>query len=83
MRVTSISTDSRASSIPGSSDRYVSELDGLRAVAIGIVLCAHYGLAPVPGGFGVTLFFFLSGYIITTLFFAEYQSSGGIDIPRF
>lgn len=82
MIVTPSSTDSPASSIPVSSTKYVKEIDGLRAVAIGIVLCAHYG-APVPGGFGVTLFFFLSGYLITTLFFAEYQSSANIDIPRF
>ena len=82
MIVTPSSTDSPASSIPVSSTKYVKEIDGLRAVAIGIVLCAHYG-APVPGGFGVTLFFFLSGYLITTLFFAEYQSSANIDIPKF
>jgi peptidoglycan/LPS O-acetylase OafA/YrhL/glycosyltransferase involved in cell wall biosynthesis len=83
MRVTPSSVDGKGSSVPASSDRYVKELDGLRAVAIGIVLCAHYRLVPVPGGFGVTLFFFLSGYLITTLFFAEYQSYGNISIPSF
>ena len=83
MIVTPSSTDSPASSIPVSSNRYVKELDGLRAIAIGIVVCAHYGLIPVPGGFGVTLFFFLSGYLITTLFFSEYQSTANIDIFRF
>ena len=45
---------------------------------------AHYGLqVTVPGGFGVTLFFFLSGYLITTLFFAEYRETICISIPRF
>lgn len=74
----------RASHIPVASDKYVRELDGIRAVAIGFVLCAHYRLLPsVPGGFGVTLFFFLSGYLITTLFFSEYHSSKSIDIFRF
>jgi peptidoglycan/LPS O-acetylase OafA/YrhL len=37
----------------------------------------------VPGGFGVTLFFFLSGYLITTLFFAEYRDTAGINIRQF
>ncbi len=37
----------------------------------------------MPGGFGVTLFFFLSGYLITTLFYAEYTSTLKISIPRF
>src|SRR5580692_6939473 len=69
---------------PAATDKYVPELDGIRAVAIAFVVAAHYKLLPlVPGGFGVTLFFFLSGYIITTLFFSEYHLSNGIDIFRF
>jgi peptidoglycan/LPS O-acetylase OafA/YrhL/glycosyltransferase involved in cell wall biosynthesis len=83
MRLTSGSTDHRRGSIPVSSARYVGELDGLRAIAIGIVICAHYRLIPVPGGFGVTLFFFLSGYLITTLFYSEIKSSNNIDIFKF
>jgi peptidoglycan/LPS O-acetylase OafA/YrhL len=71
-------------SVPVANDKYVPELDGLRAIAISIVVFAHYRLLPdVPGGFGVTLFFFLSGYLITTLFYAEYESSLDISIPRF
>ena len=70
-------------SVPAASDKYVKELDGMRAVAIMIVVCAHYRIVPVPGGFGVTLFFFLSGYLITTLFYAEYHSDGGINIFKF
>ena len=63
-------------SIPVASTKYVRELDGIRALAVGIVVCAHYALVPyTPGGFGVTLFFFLSGYLITTLFFSEYGST--------
>jgi peptidoglycan/LPS O-acetylase OafA/YrhL len=74
----------RGGLVPIASDKYVRELDGIRAVAIGFVVCAHYRLLPlVPGGFGVTLFFFLSGYLITTLFFSEYHLSNGIDIFRF
>jgi peptidoglycan/LPS O-acetylase OafA/YrhL len=69
--------------IPVASDRYVKELDGIRAIAILVVVSAHYHLVPVPGGFGVTLFFFLSGYLITTLFFAEYYSDRNIGICKF
>jgi peptidoglycan/LPS O-acetylase OafA/YrhL len=69
---------------PIASQRYVGELDGIRALAVGLVVMAHYGLGSVvPGGFGVTLFFFLSGYLITTLFFAEYRDTAGISIPQF
>ena len=46
----------------------IPSLDGLRAVAILIVFLSHAGLSHiVPGLFGVTVFFFLSGYLITTL----------------
>jgi peptidoglycan/LPS O-acetylase OafA/YrhL len=83
MRVLSRVPDTESGCIPVSSDRYVKEFDGIRAIAIGIVVCAHYRLIPIPGGFGVTLFFFLSGYLITTLFYAEYQSTKSIDIIRF
>ena len=83
MRFTLDEAIGKGSSIPAASDRYVKELDGLRAIAVFIVICGHYKFFPVPGGFGVTLFFFLSGYLITTLFYSEYQSSGYIDIFRF
>src|ERR1700722_17063799 len=74
----------RIGAVPVANDRYVRELDGIRAVAVGIVVCAHYQLVPyTPGGFGVTLFFFLSGYLITTLFYSEYKSTLTISIPRF
>jgi len=67
-----------------SSDKYVPELDGIRAIAVCLVVLAHYGLGfIVPGAFGVTLFFFLSGYLITTLLYAEFQSTSNISIPRF
>ena len=56
---------------------YVPVLDGIRAVAFGLVFVAHVGLDRiVPGGFGVTVFFFLSGYLITTLLRLEAERTG-------
>ena len=39
--------------------------------------------AIIPGGLGVTIFFFLSGYLITTLMLAEGERLGNIDILKF
>jgi len=62
------------------------ELDGLRGIAILLVLGAHTGVpgfADGGGGAGVTLFFVLSGYLITSLLLAERQKSGRIDLRAF
>lgn len=62
----------------------VASLDGLRAVSVYIVMVAHSGLGwIVPGGFGVTLFFFISGFIITTLLIREQAKHGAINIGSF
>jgi len=59
-------------------------LDGLRAVAIAMVLGYHVDKRLVPAGsWGVVLFFVLSGYLITRLLCAETDCEGHIDIRRF
>jgi peptidoglycan/LPS O-acetylase OafA/YrhL len=59
-------------------------LDGLRAVSVLIVVLSHIGLGNVvPGGLGVTVFFFLSGFLITTLALREFDKYGSIHIPHF
>lgn len=64
--------------------RHVPQLDGIRAVAVLIVLISHAGLEGiVPGGFGVTIFFFLSGYLITSLLRSEFQKTRKIDFRAF
>jgi peptidoglycan/LPS O-acetylase OafA/YrhL len=63
---------------------HVRQLDGFRAMAILIVFFAHCGLERiVPGGFGVTIFFFLSGYLITSLLRSEYGQTGRISLSAF
>lgn len=69
---------------PPATLAFIPGLDGLRAVSILIVFVAHAGLGHiVPGGFGVTVFFFLSGYLITTLLIRENDAHGRIAIPAF
>ena len=62
------------------------ELDGLRGIAILIVLGAHTGVpgfADGGGGAGGTLFFVLSGYLITSLLLAEKAKTGRVDLRAF
>lgn len=62
----------------------IPSLDGIRAIAVSLVFLAHAGLEHVvPGGFGVTIFFFLSGYLITTLLRREYEKTGRISLKNF
>ena len=64
--------------------RHMAQLDGVRALAVMIVVVSHAGLgALVPGGFGVTMFFFLSGFLITSLMRSEAVMSGRIDLRAF
>jgi peptidoglycan/LPS O-acetylase OafA/YrhL len=59
-------------------------LDGFRALAILIVMTAHSGFEKfVPGGFGVTIFFFLSGYLITSWLRVEAEQNGHINLKQF
>ena len=72
-------------SIESASNKFhIPSLDGLRAVAICIVFLSHAGLSKIiPGGLGVTIFFFLSGYLITTLLRLEHIKTGKIDLKKF
>jgi peptidoglycan/LPS O-acetylase OafA/YrhL len=64
---------------------YMPGLDGLRAFSILIVLVAHLGFDKiVPGGLGVTVFFFVSGFLITRILVGEQNKSDGrIDLGPF
>jgi peptidoglycan/LPS O-acetylase OafA/YrhL len=60
------------------------DIEGLRAVAVALVVACHCSIAGVAGGFvGVDVFFVLSGYLITTLLAAELNGHGRFDMARF
>jgi len=63
---------------------HIPSLDGLRAISFLLVFVAHAGLDDiVPGGLGVTIFFFLSGFLIATLMRNEYELSGRVNFQHF
>ena len=63
---------------------YFPGLDGLRAIAVVAVLLFHAGIADAGGGFlGVSLFFTLSGFLITGLLIRESAGTGRISLRRF
>ncbi|SMP70942.1 acyltransferase family protein [Noviherbaspirillum suwonense] len=64
--------------------RHIASLDGIRAAAAMLVFSSHaFGSAPMPGGLGVTVFFFLSGFLITTLLRREREACGSVSLRRF
>ncbi|MFM1752260.1 MAG: hypothetical protein RL119_1222 [Actinomycetota bacterium] len=68
----------------GPAPKYHPGLDGLRGVAVVMVLLFHSGLGWLEGGFlGVSVFFTLSGYLITTLLLAEVEEKNRIDFFSF
>ena len=77
-------TARRSASRARSEPSHIPSLDGLRAASFFIVFAAHAGLdAVVPGAFGVTVFFFLSGYLITTLMRVEAAETGRVSLANF
>ena len=63
---------------------YRANLDGLRSVAVYLVLLFHTGLGWAEGGFiGVDLFFVLSGFLVSTVLLDEIEQTGGLRVGRF
>ena len=63
---------------------HVAGLDGLRGIAIILALCYHAHMSFATGGFvGVTMFFTLSGFLITSLLLREFDRNGKVDLGRF
>src|SRR5262245_21463856 len=72
---------------PATSTRaltFRSDIAGLRAVAVGLVVLLHAGVTAVSGGFvGVDVFFVISGFLITSLLLAEVGGTGRVSIVSF
>ncbi len=63
---------------------YRPDLQGLRAIAVILVILSHLGVPWVSGGFvGVDIFFVLSGFLITRLLIQEYETTGHLLWSRF
>ncbi|SHI26793.1 acyltransferase family protein [Desulfosporosinus lacus] len=77
-------SDLQQRGLQGNSIGYMPGLDGLRALAVFAVIAYHLNLTWVPGGLlGVSLFFVLSGYLITNILLKQWEQSGGIDLKDF
>jgi peptidoglycan/LPS O-acetylase OafA/YrhL len=69
---------------PGTRLAHQPALDGLRGAAVAAVLLFHAGLDPFRGGYlGVSVFFTLSGFLITSLLLVEHGGTGRLAIGPF
>ena len=76
-----------ASDVPSAADPrdgFRADLEGLRAVAVVLVLLYHASVPGFAGGYvGVDVFFVLSGFLITGLLLREVRRTGTISLPNF
>jgi len=78
------SAPSTASSLGVSRHGRYEHIDALRALAVMLVVVAHAGLGGVvPGGSGVTIFFAISGFIITHILLVERERTGRFSLTDF
>lgn len=63
---------------------HVPGIDGLRGIAVALVLTFHAELGTVSGGFlGVEAFFVISGFLVTTLLLERSSETGRVDVGAF
>jgi peptidoglycan/LPS O-acetylase OafA/YrhL len=78
-----LSSGREAGTAPGDR-RFRPDVQGLRAVAVVLVVLFHAGLGGIGGGYvGVDVFFVISGFVITGVLLRERASSGGTSILAF
>jgi peptidoglycan/LPS O-acetylase OafA/YrhL len=74
----------RLSAQPHNAGAYRRDIDGLRALAVTVVVAFHAFPAAVPGGYvGVDVFFVISGFLISRILFDEASATGRIDLLAF
>lgn len=67
-----------------SRDRFRADLEGLRAIAVILVVVYHVGVTAVPGGYvGVDVFFVISGFLITGQIVRELTTTGSLAFGTF
>ncbi|WP_198586953.1 acyltransferase family protein [Glycomyces xiaoerkulensis] len=77
-------TDARASRPAERPEHWRPDIEGLRAVAVGVVIAAHIGFPFTAGGYvGVDVFFVISGFLITALLLREIDRTGRVSITKF
>ncbi|WP_229072477.1 SGNH hydrolase domain-containing protein [Actinoplanes sp. DH11] len=60
------------------------DIEGMRAVAVTLVVLSHAGIGALTGGYvGVDVFFVISGFLITTLLLKELDRTGTVSLTRF
>lgn len=63
---------------------YMPGLDGLRALAVIAVLGYHFAIPQMSGGLlGVSIFFTLSGFLITSILISTWERTGSLELRRF
>src|SRR5690554_3254381 len=73
-----------AAPISPSAGQYLPGLDGIRGLAVAAVLLYHADLPVGEGGFlGVSAFFTLSGFLITSILLREHDRTGSFDLRAF
>ena len=83
-RSTHLVTDSDVRPAAEPRDGFRPDLEGLRAVAVGLVLLYHAAVPGFSGGYvGVDVFFVLSGFLITGLLLREVRRTGTVSLPNF
>ena len=79
-----VSDTKGASQVNSRSSTYRPDIEGLRGIAVLLVVAFHCGIPGVTGGFvGVDVFFVLSGYLITGLLVTEIQKTSRLNLLNF
>lgn len=77
-------TGAKPTHVPTHADSFRPELQGLRAIAVGLVVLFHFWPRRLSGGYvGVDVFFVISGYLITSHIFREVAQTGHLRVGRF